>query len=109
MLSGTVHNLGITFAIDTFSAPPASNFSGIILCLGFWLVCQWLLFNVPALPSALGLPCVPACQRFSPYSSPPPAGDCSSLLLLLTSQEVGGMGFSVILVQSQHFRQVLAH
>lgn len=65
MLSGTVHNLGITFAIDTFSAPPASNFSGIILCLDFSLVCPWLLLNVPALPSVLGLPSVPASQRRS--------------------------------------------
>lgn len=60
ILSGIVHNLGIVFARDAFSVPPASNSSGIILSLVFWL---GVFLDVPALPSTLGLHCAPASQR----------------------------------------------
>lgn len=63
ILSGIVHDLGIVFAVDTFSVPPVSNPSGTILCLGSWLVCQGVFLNVPALLSALCLSYAPASSR----------------------------------------------
>lgn len=62
ILSGIMLNLGIVFATDAFNAPPVSSPCGIILCLGFWLVCQGIFLNIPALSSALGLHYAPASQ-----------------------------------------------
>lgn len=80
--------MGIIFAIDTFSAP-ASNPSGIILCLGFWLVCQGVFLRISALPSALGLHCAPPSQRSSLKDLYPSPVDAYFMLLSFTGMVVG--------------------